>query len=199
MVTLSSCVIWQIISFILPPNEYGCVYAWTTLGSGPAINLQKMQILAKKSFSQMKLILILAGMQTSKIVAFGAKKICTRTLKNQSTQNESLFGHFSSKMSKERPLQSMAMVIGPCWTNFCSQKFKRRILATFDFNRTPLGATQPKLHKIFCVLLLKFTLSAAELMSFGHFEAAIWHRCTIICGVPSKTSVTLTSQRQLTL
>ena len=32
MVTLSSCLIWQIISFI-PPNEYGCVYAWTTLGN----------------------------------------------------------------------------------------------------------------------------------------------------------------------
>ena len=31
MITLSSCMIWQIISFILPPNEYGCVYAWTTL------------------------------------------------------------------------------------------------------------------------------------------------------------------------
>ena len=27
MVTLSSCLIWQIISFILPSNEYGCVYA----------------------------------------------------------------------------------------------------------------------------------------------------------------------------
>ena len=33
MVTLSSCLIWQIISFILPPNEYGCVYAWTMLGN----------------------------------------------------------------------------------------------------------------------------------------------------------------------
>ena len=32
MVTLSSYLIWQIISSILPPNEYGCVYAWTTLG-----------------------------------------------------------------------------------------------------------------------------------------------------------------------
>ena len=46
MVTLSSCLIWQIISFILPPNEYGC--AWTTLGSGPAIDLQKMPILPKE-------------------------------------------------------------------------------------------------------------------------------------------------------
>ena len=42
------CLLWQIISFILPPNEYGCVYAWTTLGSGPAIDLQKMPILTKK-------------------------------------------------------------------------------------------------------------------------------------------------------
>ena len=31
-ITLSSCLIWQIISFILSPNEYGCVaYAWTSL------------------------------------------------------------------------------------------------------------------------------------------------------------------------
>ena len=75
MVTLSSCLIWQIISCILPPNEYGCIYAWTTLGGGPAIDyviislislpneygcvyallsepaidLQKMPILAKKN------------------------------------------------------------------------------------------------------------------------------------------------------
>ena len=35
----------QIISFILPPNEYACVYALTTLGRGPAIDLQKMLIL----------------------------------------------------------------------------------------------------------------------------------------------------------
>ena len=44
--TLSSCLIWQIISFILSPNEYGCVYASL---SGPAIDLQKMPILAKKN------------------------------------------------------------------------------------------------------------------------------------------------------
>ena len=47
MVTLSSYLIWQISSFIRAP-EYGCVHAWTTLESGPAIDLQKMPILAKK-------------------------------------------------------------------------------------------------------------------------------------------------------
>ena len=42
----------------------------------------------------MKLILILAGMYTSKIVAFGAEKTHTRThtLKDRHTQNELLFG-----------------------------------------------------------------------------------------------------------
>ena len=77
MVTLSSYLIWQIISFILPPNEYGSVYAWITLGSRPAIDLQ-MPILTKKSSFQMKLILILAPR--------------THTLKSRRIQNESLFG-----------------------------------------------------------------------------------------------------------
>ena len=106
---------------------------------------------------------------------------------------------FSLKMSKERPLPSMAIVIGPCWTNFCSQKLKRRILAIFGFNRTTLSATQPKLHSMFCALFLKIALSAAELMSFDHLGAAIWHRWTITCGVESEISVTPTSQKQLPL
>ena len=50
MIILSSCLIWQIISFILAQNEYGCVYAWTTLGSEPTIDLQKMTILGKNNY-----------------------------------------------------------------------------------------------------------------------------------------------------
>ena len=48
---------------------------------------------------------------------------------------------------------------------FFSQKFRRRILATFGFNRTALRATKPKLYSMFCALFLKIALSAAELMS----------------------------------
>ena len=73
------------------------------------------------------------------------------------------------------------------------------LFTTFGFNRTALRGTQPKLHSMFCTLFLKIALSVAELMSFGHLGAAIWHRWTIICGVQSKISVTPTSQRQLTL
>ena len=96
-----------------------CVFASI---SEPAVDLQKMLILAKTSSIQMKLTLILVDMLTSKIVAFGAQEIRTHTLKSRRTQNVSLFGadfgqeaqlgHYSSKMSKERPLQSMAIVIG---------------------------------------------------------------------------------------
>ena len=53
------------------------------LESGPAIELQKMPILARKSSFQMKLILIHAGILTSTIVAFGAQKIRTHTLKSR--------------------------------------------------------------------------------------------------------------------
>ena len=67
----------------------------------------------------------------------------------------------------------MAIVIAPCRTNFCSQKLKRRILATFGFNRTALRAIQPKLHLKFCGLFLKIALFAAELMSFGNLGAVI--------------------------
>ena len=31
--TPGSCLIWLEISYILPPNEYDSVYAWTTLGN----------------------------------------------------------------------------------------------------------------------------------------------------------------------
>ena len=40
----------------------------------------------------MKLILILADMYANKIVAFGAQKTRTHTLKSRRTQNESQFG-----------------------------------------------------------------------------------------------------------
>ena len=59
----------------------------------------------------------------------------------------------------------------------------------FDYNRMALSATQPKLPSMFYVLFLKIVLLFAELMS----------ELSIICRMPSKISVTLTSQKQLTL
>ena len=136
--TLSSCLIWQIMSFILPPNEYSCVYAYTRF------DLQKMPILAKKkkkTFFQMKLILSLADMQTSKIVAFGAQKTRIHTLKCRCTQNESLFladfvqSHnwviFLRKWARRGRYSQWRSLSRNIETNFCSQKLKRRILTIF--------------------------------------------------------------------
>ena len=113
-----------------------------------------------------------------------------RILVQRHARNCAIFFFFFLKMSKERPLHSMAIVIG-------SQKLKRRTLATFVSNRTALYDTQAKLHSIFCALFLKIALSAAELMSFSHLEATICHRWTIICWVPSKIIVTPKTERQL--
>ena len=90
-------------------------------------------------------------------------------------------------------------VNGDCYramlNGFLFTKIEEEDIGNFDFNRKALRSTQPKLHSMFCELFLKIALSAAELMSFGHLGAAIWHRWTNICGVPLKISVTPTSQR----
>ena len=51
IVTPSSCLIWHIISFILPPNEYGSVYAWTTLR-----NIARDQLTEYTDFGKKKII-----------------------------------------------------------------------------------------------------------------------------------------------
>ena len=106
-----------------------------------------MPILAKKKkhISRASLIWSWRVCKQVKLSHFGAQKTRTHTSKSRQTQNDSwvrilVQRHnwviFPPKMSKERPLHSMAIVIGPYWTNFCSQKLKNRILATFGFNRS---------------------------------------------------------------
>ena len=109
-------------------------------------------------------------------MAFGTQKTRTHILKNRRTRNESLFGGIIGLFFFENEQGKAVTVNGDCY-------------------RT----TQPKLHSKFCALFLKIAISAAELMLFGHLWAAIWHRWTIICGLPPKISITSTSQRQVAL
>ena len=88
-------------------------------------------------------------------------------------------------------------VNGDLYRAMLNEYWKRRILATFGFTRTALRATQPKLRSMFCALKIAFLV--AELTSFDQPGAAIWHRWTIICELPSNIRVTPTSQRQLML
>ena len=112
MATLSSCLIWQVISFSLPPNEYGCVYAWTTLGNGPAIDLQKMAIHQNQLFWSWRVC------KQAKLSHLGHRKPARIHWKANIPKTSHCLVWIASKVSKERPLQSMAIVIGSCWTNF---------------------------------------------------------------------------------
>ena len=61
----------------------------------------------------------------------------------------------------------------PMLNEFLFTKIEEEDIATFGFNRTALRGTQQKLYSMFCALLLKIALSAAELMSFGHIGTGI--------------------------
>ena len=143
MVTFSSCLIWQIISFILPRNEYDCVYVSTTLGSGPKIDLQKMPILAKK---------IIFSDEAHDIGGYVNKQNCSIW----GTENPHAYiekpthpklvtvwcglwsrGIIGPFFFQNEPLQSMAIVIGPCWTNFT--KFEEEDVGNIWFQQD--GAT----------------------------------------------------------
>ena len=91
MVTLSSCRIWQIICFILPLNEYGCVYAWTTLGNIAWDRLTEDADFGKKNHL-FRWSWFWSWRDATKIVAFGVQKTRTNSLKSWRTQNDSLFG-----------------------------------------------------------------------------------------------------------
>ena len=141
----------------------------------PLINLQKIPILAKKKnyLFWWSLFWSWRVCKQAKLSHLGHKKRARIHWKDDApktsyclvrilVQRHNWALSLSAKMSRERPLQSMAIVIGPCWTNFCSQK-----------RETALHATQPKLHLMFCALFLKIALPAVKLMSFDHLGVAI--------------------------
>ena len=137
MVTLSS---WQIISFKVPPKEFGCVYAWAMLESGPAIDLQKMPILAKKIIFSNEAHFNLGGYVNKQYCRiWGTENPHSYIEKSTHPKRVTVWCEFWSRgiigpfffENEQGEAITMAIVIGPCWTHFCSQKLKRRILATF--------------------------------------------------------------------
>ena len=58
---------------------------------------------------------------------------------------------------------------------FVVTKIKEEDIGNVWFQQDGVRYTQPKPLSTFCALFLKIALSAAKLMPFGHFGAAIWH------------------------
>ena len=189
MVTLSSCLIWQIISFILPPNECGCVYASL---SGPGIDLNadfgKPIIFSDETHSDLGGYV---NKQNCRIWGTGDPYAYIKkpTHPQRVTVwcgfwSRSIIGPFFFENKQGETVTVNGDRYRGMLNEFLFTKIEQgRILATFGFNRTALRATQPKLYSMFCVLFLKIALSAAELTSFGLLGAAISHRWTIICEV----------------
>ena len=144
--------------------------------SGPAIDLQKMPILEKKIIFSDEAHFDLGG--------YVNKQNCRiwTTEKPTHPKRITVWSGFWSRIIIEsfffeneqgEPVTVNVDRYRAMLNEFCSQKLKRRILATFGFNRTALRATQPKLHSKFCFLFLKIALSATELMLFDDLGAAI--------------------------
>ena len=189
MVTLNSCLIWQIISFILPPNEYVCVYASL---SGPAIDWQKKIIFSDEAHFH--------------LVGYVNKQ----NYRIWATENSHAY---IEKLTHPKRVTAWCDIIGPVFfeneqgeTVTVNGDRYRAMLNQFLFTkieeedigniwRQQYGATWHTAGSALVVLrpALEIALSATELMSFGHLGAAIWYRWTIICEVPSKISVTPTS------
>ena len=103
--------------------EYGCVY-----------DLQKMPLLAKNYLFSWSSFWSWRICKQAKLSHLGHRKSArihwkadtpktSHCLMRIFVQRHNLC-HFSAKMSKERPLQSMAIVIGPRWTNFVHKNWR---------------------------------------------------------------------------
>ena len=117
-------------------------------------------ILAKKNLFQ-KIILILAGMLTSKIVAFGAQKTCTYALKSRRTQNESLFcaargkiGSFSFKIEQGEAVTVNGDRYQAMWNEFLFTKI------IYSLKSTP----NDRFEKLFMAILFTLRVFARNLL-----------------------------------
>ena len=195
MVTLSSCLMWQIISFILTSNDAG---KWA------CDRLTEDVDFGKKSSFQMKLILILvSSFWSSKIVAFGVQKTACIHWKADAPETS----HCLVWILVQRPFffeNEQGVTVngdsyGAMLNEFLLTKVEEEDIGNIWLQQDVATCHTSKLHSMFCALFLRIGLSAGELMSFSHLGAAICYRWTIICGLLSKISATSTSQRQLTL
>ena len=120
MVTLSLCLIWQIISFFLPPNEYGCAYAWTTLGNIVTDRLtddadfgKKNHLFRWSSFWSWRVY------KQAKFLHLGHRKPARMHWKPDAPKTSHCFVRIlvlrhNWSLRKQRPSQTMAIAVGPC-------------------------------------------------------------------------------------
>ena len=123
VVTLSSCLIWQIISFILSPNEiYLCIRLYN---AGKYCDITLKIIVMKMIFSD-EAHFDLGGYCRIWGTENPHAYIEKTTHPNWVTVRILVQRHNWTIWSKVRPLQSMAFVTGPCWKNFFHKNWRGR-------------------------------------------------------------------------
>ena len=161
MVTLSSCLIWQIITFILPPNEYGFVYAWTTLGSGLAIDADFGKKKKKEHHFRWSSSWSWRVCKQVNLAHIGHRKPARIHCKADASKTSHCsvrilvqkhnWGIFHRKRTRRGHYSQWRSLSGHVKRIFVYKNWRGGFLATFGFNRTTLCATQPKLDSMFCV------------------------------------------------
>ena len=135
---------WMVLfSFILPPNEYSCVYDWTTLENMATL---LSPILAKKIHLFRWSSLWSWWCKQAKLSNLGHRKPTrihrkadapkTRHCLVRILVQKHKWAIFLSKWARRgRYSQWRSLLL--CWTNFCSLKLKRRILVSTGLRCVP--------------------------------------------------------------
>ena len=155
----------------------------------------------------MKLLLILEGMQTSKIIAFGAQKTLRYCRVDAPKTNHCLVRILVQDIIRpffsENAQGETVTVNGDCYrammNKFLFTQIEEEGIGNIWFQQDGVTChTAEATHDVLSHVLEDRNISrrADVVCNLG---AAIWNHCTMICGVPSKISGTPTSQRQLTL
>ena len=146
MVPFSSYLIWRMDNFILPLNKYDC----DTLEKRWEIFQHYCENHDNVAECVRKLYTDFGGRREAPSAPYVPYLVKTvRTPENIAAVAESVRKPPSTSIHRRSQLLELlrkwakTAIIEPRWTNFCPQKLKRTKLATFDFNRTALRATQP--------------------------------------------------------
>ena len=151
MIILSSCLIWQTMSFILPLNEYGCVYAWTMLGNIATDRLTEDGNFGKKN-------------HLFRWSLFWSWRLFKQEKLSYSGHRKPARIHWKADAPTTSRWQGEAVTVnGDRYQVMLNEFLFTKNLSGGYFNRAALSATQPKLQSMFCALFLKIVLSDAEL------------------------------------
>ena len=134
ILTLSSCLICQIISFSLPSNEYVCVYAWTMLGKWACDRLTEDADFGKKN-------------HFFRWSSFWSWGVCKQTKLSHLWYRKPTRIHWKVDSPKTSHWLVWTLAQRHNWAIFLFTKIEEKDIGNIWFQQ---HVATPKLHSIFC-------------------------------------------------